>query len=165
MLYHAQRGRVPCAVHYTTRGNSNKGENESCCKVGDTPRPQGSQIILGVCQLLSLLCSWICGVGIPPDIPYEERCTMGVGPPQRQAFQRIKEALCNASLLQYPAPSLPYVVVTDASGQAAGGVLMQDQGEGLRPLAFMSRALKPTEQRYSAYKRELAAITYCFVQW
>ena len=42
---------------------------------------------------------------------------------------------------------------------------MQDQGEGLRPLAFMSRALKPTEQQYSAYERELAAIAYCFVQW
>ena len=33
------------------------------------------------------------------------------GPPQRQAFRRIKEALCNAPLLQYPNPSLPYVVV------------------------------------------------------
>ena len=60
------------------------------------------------------------------------------GPPQRQAFQRIKEALCNALLLQYPDPSLPYVVVTDALGQAAGDVLLQDQGEGLCPLAFMS---------------------------
>ena len=29
----------------------------------------------------------------------------------------------------------------------------------------MSRALKPTEQRYSAYERELAAIAYCFIQW
>ena len=28
----------------------------------------------------------------------------------------------------------------------------------------MSRALKPTEQRYSAYERELAAIAYCFIQ-
>ena len=40
---------------------------------------------------------------------------------------------------------------------------MQDQDEGLRPLAFMSRELKPTEQRYLAYERELAAIAYCFV--
>ena len=87
------------------------------------------------------------------------------GPPQRQAFQRLKQALCNAPLLQYPNPSKPYVVVTDASGLAAGGVLMQDQGQGLRPLAFMSRALKPTEQQYSAYERELAAIAYCFIQW
>ena len=29
----------------------------------------------------------------------------------------------------------------------------------------MSRALKPTKQRYSAYERELAAIAYCFIQW
>ena len=42
---------------------------------------------------------------------------------------------------------------------------MQDHGEGLQPLAFMSKALKPPERRYSAYKRELAAIAYCFLQW
>ena len=57
-------------------------------------------------------------------------------------------------------PSKPYVVVIDTSGLAAGGVLMQDQDQGLRPLAFMSRALKPNEQWYSAYERELAAIAY-----
>ena len=55
--------------------------------------------------------------------------------------------------------------MTDASGTTVGGVLMQDQGEGLRPLAFMSRVLKPTEQSYSAYEWELAAIAYCFIQW
>ena len=74
------------------------------------------------------------------------------GPPQQQAFHKLKEALCNALLLKYPDPSKPYVVVTDTSGLVAGGVLMQDQGQGLRPLAFMSRTLKPTEQRYSAYE-------------
>ena len=42
---------------------------------------------------------------------------------------------------------------------------MQDQGDGLRPVAFMSRALKPTEQRYSAYERELAAVAFCCIQW
>ena len=42
---------------------------------------------------------------------------------------------------------------------------MQDQGDGLRPIAFMSRALKQSEQRYSAYERELAAVAYCFIQW
>ena len=56
-------------------------------------------------------------------------------------------------------------MVTDASGTAVGGVLMQDQGEGLQPLAFMSKALKPAERRYSAYERELVAVAYCFLQW
>ena len=36
--------------------------------------------------------------------------------------------------------SRPYAVVTDASVTAAGGVLMQDHGNGLQPLAFISRA-------------------------
>ena len=56
-------------------------------------------------------------------------------------------------------------MVTDASRAAVGGVLMQDQGEGLQPLAFMSKALKPSERRYSMYECELAAIAYCFLQW
>ena len=42
---------------------------------------------------------------------------------------------------------------------------MQDQGNGLQPLAFLSRWLKPTEQRYSVYERELAIVTYCLQSW
>ena len=49
-------------------------------------------------------------------------------------------------------PKLPYIVVTDAFGTVVGGVLMQDQGDGLQPLTFLSRRFKPTEQRYSAYE-------------
>ena len=87
------------------------------------------------------------------------------GPYQRRAFQQLKEALCAAPVLLFPDPKLPYTVVTDASGTAAGGVLMQDQGDGLQPLAFLRRRLKPTEQRYSAYERELAAVAYCLQSW
>ena len=29
----------------------------------------------------------------------------------------------------------------------------------------MSRVLKPTEQRYLAYKRELAVVAYSFIEW
>ena len=67
------------------------------------------------------------------------------GPPQQQAFQQLKDALCDAPMLIFPDPKLPDTVVTDASGIAAGVVLMQDQGDGPRPIAFMSRTLKPTE--------------------
>ena len=68
-------------------------------------------------------------------------------------------------MLAFPDPSLPYMVVTDASGTAVRGVLMHDQGAGPRPISSMSQALKPTEQWYSAYERELAVIAYCFIQW
>ena len=42
---------------------------------------------------------------------------------------------------------------------------MQNQGEGLQPIAFLSRRLKPIEQRYSAYERELVAVAYCLQSW
>ena len=61
----------------------------------------------------------------------------------------------------FPDPKLPYTIVTDASGTTVGGVLMQDQGDGLQPLAFLSRLLKPTEQRYNVFEWELAIVAYC----
>ena len=37
------------------------------------------------------------------------------GPFQREAFQKLKNALCNAPFLLYPDPTLPYVVVNKQS--------------------------------------------------
>ena len=68
-------------------------------------------------------------------------------------------------VLLFPDPKLPYTVVNDASSTAAGRVLIQDQGDGLQPLAFLNRRLKPTEQRYRAYERELAVVAYCLQSW
>ena len=87
------------------------------------------------------------------------------GPYQWRAFQQLKESLCAAPVLLSPDPKLPYTVVTDASGTAASGVLMQDQGNGLQPLAFLSRWLKTAEQRHSAYEREMVATAYCLQSW
>lgn len=56
-------------------------------------------------------------------------------------------------------------MMIDTLAEATEGVVMQDQGDGLRLVAFMSRALRPTKERYSAYKRELMAIAYCCIQW
>ena len=87
------------------------------------------------------------------------------GPYQKNAFAAMKEAFCRAPILVFPDPTLPYTIFTDASGTGAGGALLQDHGDGLRPIAFLSRRLKPTEQRYSAYERELAAMAYCLQSW
>ena len=51
---------------------------------------KGGHIIFGVCQLLSPLCTRICRVGIPIDLPYEERCSMGMGAPSTTSFPKIK---------------------------------------------------------------------------
>ena len=73
-------------------------------------------------------------------------------PYQRCIFQQLKEALCAVPVLLFTDPKVPYTVVTNVSGTAASGVLMQDQGNVLSPLAFLSRRLKPMEQRYNVYE-------------
>ena len=74
------------------------------------------------------------------------------GPYQQCALQELKELLCAVPVLLFLDPTLPYTIVTNAFGITAGGVLMQDQGNGLQPFTFLSRPLKPIEQRYNAYE-------------
>ena len=62
----------------------------------------------------------------------------GYGDPLNDRLsRRLKQALCNAPLLQYPDPSKPYVVVTDRYRVwQLGDVLMQDQWPGSSPLSI-----------------------------
>ena len=64
----------------------------------------------------------------------------------------------------FPDPK-PYTVGTDAFDTTAGGVLMQDQGDGVQDLTFLSRRLKPTEQKYSVYEQQLAGVAYYLQSW
>ena len=70
------------------------------------------------------------------------------GPRQQEAYETLKRALITSPVLILPNASLPYVVVSDAMDTAIGGVLMQDQGKGLQPIAFLSRRLRASECKY-----------------
>ena len=68
---------------------------------------------------------------------------------QQKAFKMVKTALCNAPILVFPNPLLPYTVVIDTSKHVVGGVIMQDQGDGLRSIAFHSKTLIVSEMKYT----------------
>ena len=89
------------------------------------------------------------------------------GPYQQWAFEELKAALISAPVLALPDTkgaadgSAPFVVQTDASGIALGGVLMQDHGDGLRVIAYESRQFSAAEQNYHTGERELCALHHC----
>ena len=56
---------------------------------------------------------------------------------------------------------LPWVLYPEASQFAIGGIILQDQGKGLQPVAFESKNLTPTEQNYAMHEREALAIVHC----
>ena len=92
------------------------------------------------------------------------------GPDQERALERLKTALTTAPTLILPDQKAahngtsPFVVQTDASAVALAGVLMQDLGKGLQPIAFESKQFSSAEQNYHAGERELAAIHHCTTQ-
>jgi len=67
---------------------------------------------------------------------------------QGEAFRQLKAALTSAPVLLTPDPKLPYEVYTDASLFALGAVLLQNQGKGLQPVAYLSRKLSSAERHY-----------------
>ena len=74
---------------------------------------------------------------------------------QLKAFNDVKQKLATTSLLAHPVPDSQFSLVI---GTAVGAVLQQQHQQQLQPLAYFSRQLKPAEQRYSTFGRELQAM-------
>jgi hypothetical protein len=85
--------------------------------------------------------------------------------PQKAAFEKLKVMLSSAPVLQLANPALPYVIHCDASGYAVGACLMQDHGEGLQPVSYISAKMKPAETRYAPHEQELLALVYACRSW
>ena len=76
----------------------------------------------------------------------------------QKAFELLKQKLCEAPILIYPDLKSPFILLTDASKTCISGVLAQGTVKTHNPVAYYSRVLSPTEQRYSTYEREALAI-------
>ena len=93
------------------------------------------------------------------------------------AFNNIKQAICEETLLAYYDKDKPVFIEVDASGQGLGAVLLHgniledelessSETEGrflsfrsrLKPIAFASKSLSDAETRYSNIERELLGV-------
>ena len=75
---------------------------------------------------------------------------------QELAFERLKKQICKSTTLSYFQPAKPTIIQVDASQHSLGAALIQDG----RPIAFASKSLTPTEQRYANIERELLACVF-----
>ncbi|CAI7846074.1 unnamed protein product [Closterium sp. NIES-53] len=83
----------------------------------------------------------------------------------QQAMEQLETALTSAPVLILPDPEKDYVIEADASDQAVGAVLMQDQGKGLQPIAYLSKKLHGAEINYPIHDKEALAIITAFKTW
>ncbi|KAI3704115.1 hypothetical protein L1987_74328 [Smallanthus sonchifolius] len=83
------------------------------------------------------------------------------GPKQEEAFQTLKQKLCNAPILTLPDGNDDVVVNCDASNQGLGCVLIQ-RG---KVIAYASRPLKIHEKNYTTHDLELGAVVFALKIW
>lgn len=83
-------------------------------------------------------------------------------PPQQDAFEKLKQELVQPTVLTLYDPNAELKVSADASAYGLGVVLLQktDLSAGWRAVAYASRALSETEQRYSQIKKESLAMMW-----
>ena len=84
------------------------------------------------------------------------------------AFKKLQQALCSEPLiLHLPDISKGFIVNTDASLRALGGVLMQEGEEPgeRRVVAYCSKKFSDTERNWPTHERELFAFVYAFRKW
>ena len=75
------------------------------------------------------------------------------------AFTQLTRCLLSHPVLAYPDPTRSFILDTDASDTAIGAVLSQIDDDGAEhPLAYASKTLSASQQKYTVTKRELLAV-------
>ena len=81
--------------------------------------------------------------------------------PQQKAFQQIKRQLSSTPVLVLYHPDRLTTVSADSSSFGLGAVITQKQPDATwRPVAYCSRSLSNTEQKYAQIEKEALALTF-----
>ena len=76
----------------------------------------------------------------------------------QEAFDELKRRLTSEPILALPTNDGTYVLDTDASDFCLGAILSQDQNGQEKVIAYASRTLGKSEQKYETTRKELLAI-------
>ena len=82
------------------------------------------------------------------------------------AFNKLKARLTEEPVLILPDFGKEFKIMTDASNGAIGAVLSQKGNDGREhPIAYASKRLSSTEQRYATRDKELYALVFALKHW
>ena len=95
------------------------------------------------------ICNLLC-----QDTPFEwsEAC--------QSAFNKLKNMLISAPIMQSPDWSLPFEIMCDASDYAVGAVLGQRKEKKPYVIYYASKTLNDTQINYSTTEKELLAVVF-----
>ena len=127
--------------------------------VAEMPAPcdkEGVRRFLGFIQYLAKFIPNLSEVDAPLRELIHKDTLFYWGKPQQESFDKLKELCTRQPVLKYYNPEQELTIQCDASSYGVGGVLLQ---EG-QPIAYTSRSMTATEQRYAQIEKEMLAIVH-----
>ena len=86
---------------------------------------------------------------------------VNLSPEALEAFDHLKAACLQASILAFPDFDKPFLLEMDASRKGLGAVLSQKQADGqYHPIAYASCVMNETKQRYHSNKQEFLTLKW-----
>ena len=149
---------VPYVGHVLSKDGL-KPDTEKIRAVQEMKPPQNTKELktfLGFIQCLGKYMPNMATVSAPLRELLEKNIAWHWDQEQEASFERLKQMASSTPVLGYYDPSKPLTLSVDASSKGLGAVLLQDG----KPLAYASRALTPTQERYAQIEKETLAIVY-----
>ena len=117
---------------------------------------EGLRRFLGVVNFLSKFVPNMSDIAKPLHNLVKKDVPWNWSKSQQTAFEALKKAITDAPVLTYYDPKKELVLENDASQNGLGSAIFQDG----KPIAYASRVLTDTEQRYAQIEKEMLAVTF-----
>ena len=132
-----------------------------------TPQsPHDIQIFLGFANFYRRFIKRYSHVTAPMTVLLKKAVRFQWSREADKAFHKLKTAFTTAPILRHFDRTLPAILEADASDEALGGTVSQDDEKGvLHPCAFHSRKFTSAERNYEIYDKEMLAIVECMDKW
>ncbi|KAJ0814205.1 putative nucleotidyltransferase, Ribonuclease H [Helianthus annuus] len=134
----------------------------SAIKDWDTPTtPTEVRSFLGLAGYYRRFIENFSKIAVPLTALTQKNQPFEWGSKQEEAFQTLKQKLCDAPILTLPEGNDDFVVYCDASKLGLGCVLMQRN----KFIAYASRQLKVHEKNYTTHDLELGGVVFALKIW
>jgi len=129
---------------------------------GDVP---ATRSFLGMTGYYRLCMSHYAHISEPLVALTRKNARFTWGVKEQEAFDSLKNLLVSDKVIAHPQVDKPYKLYTDACDYAVGGILCQDDSEGVeRPVVYLSKQLSPTQRKWAVIEKEAYALVYALTK-
>jgi len=141
-----------------------KKQDKSNQEIEDTNKNQRSRKLPGICKFSQKVHLELQSYSKIIE-QVERKEGMGMDRETPMGIQGIKKKIISQPILSLPKREGKFRVETDISEHAIGRVLLQEQEEKWKLIAFLSRTMQPAEVNYEIHDKELLVIVEALTKW